>query len=226
MCGRYAIHANPEVVALQFALDEAPEFKPSYNVCPGTEVLVVRTDREGRRVARQHRWGLIPHWAKDPAIGNKLANARGESLAERPAFRDAFRQWRCLVPASGFYEWQTRAGRKYPWYIRPLDAELFALAGITALWRGVRSVSLITTDPNPLMRPIHDRMPVIVAPEDYAAWLDPRQRDARELMRFVRPYPAERMSAYRVGPRVSRPENDDPSLIAEAAEGPAQRELL
>jgi putative SOS response-associated peptidase YedK len=226
MCGRYAIHANPEVVALQFALDEAPEFKPSYNVCPGTEVLVVRTDREGRRVARQHRWGLIPHWAKDPAIGNKLANARGESLAERPAFRDAFRQWRCLVPASGFYEWQTRAGRKYPWYIRPLDAELFALAGITALWRGVRSVSLITTDPNPLMRPIHDRMPVIVAPEDYAAWLDPSRRDAAELMRFVRPYPAERMSAYRVGPRVSKPENDDPSLIAEAADGPAQRELL
>ena len=226
MCGRYAIHANPEVVALQFALDEAPEFKPSYNVCPGTDVLVVRTDREAHRVAREHRWGLIPHWAKDPAIGNKLANARGESLAERPAFRDAFRQWRCLVPASGFYEWQTRAGRKYPWYIRPLDAELFALAGITALWRGVRSVSLITTDPNPLMRPIHDRMPVIVAPEDYAAWLDPSRRDAAELMRFVRPYPAERMSAYRVSPRVSRPENDDPSLIVETAEGPAQRELL
>src|SRR5438270_461293 len=100
-----------------------------------------RSDREARRAARAHRWGLIPHWAKDSAIGNRLANARGESLAERPAFRDAFRQWRCLVPASGFYEWQTRAGRKYPWYIRPLDAELFALAGIPALWRGVRRVS-------------------------------------------------------------------------------------
>ncbi|HYY62481.1 MAG TPA: SOS response-associated peptidase [Burkholderiales bacterium] len=226
MCGRYAIHANPDVVALQFALDEVPEFERSYNVCPGTDILVVRTDREGRRVARAHRWGLIPHWAKDPAIGNKLANARGESLAERPAFRDAFRQWRCLVPASGFYEWQTRGARKYPWYIRPLDAELFALAGITALWRGVRSVSLITTEPNALMQPIHDRMPVIVAPEDYAAWLDPAQHDAADLMRFVRPYPAERMSAHRVSPRVSRPENDDPSLIVEAAEGPAQRELL
>jgi putative SOS response-associated peptidase YedK len=226
MCGRYALHANPEVVALQFELEQAPEFKTSYNVCPGTDILIVRTDREGRRVARPSRWGLIPHWAKDPAIGNKLANARGESLAERPAFRDAFRQWRCLVPASGFYEWQTRGARKYPWYIRPLDAELFALAGITALWRGVRSVSLITTEPNAPMQPIHDRMPVIVAPEDYAAWLDPAQHDAAELMRFVRPYPAARMSAYRVGPRVSRPENDDPSLIAEATEGPAQRELL
>jgi putative SOS response-associated peptidase YedK len=226
MCGRYAIHANPEVVALQFALEEAPQFKTSYNVCPGTEVLVVRTDREGRRVTRAHRWGLIPHWAKDPAIGNKLANARGESLAERPAFRDAFRHWRCLVPASGFYEWQTRGARKVPWYIRPLDAELFALAGITALWRGVRSVSLITTEPNELMRPIHDRMPVIVAPQDYAAWLDPARHDAAELMHFVRPYPAERTRAYQVSPRVSKPENDDASLIAEAAGGPAQRELL
>jgi putative SOS response-associated peptidase YedK len=226
MCGRYALHANPEVVALQFALEEAPEFKTSYNVCPGSEVLVVRTDREGRRVARAHRWGLVPRWAKDPAIGNKLANARGESLAERPAFRDAFRQWRCLVPASGFYEWQARGARKHPWYLRPLDAELFALAGITALWRGVRSVSLITTDANELMRPIHDRMPVIVAPQDYAAWLDREQRDAAALMRFVRPYPAERMGAYRVSPRVSRPENDDPSLIVESAEGPVQRELL
>src|ERR1700687_1437176 len=110
MCGRYALHANPEVVALQFALDNAAEFKASYHVCPGREILVVRLDREKKRVARQYRWGLIPHWAKDPSIGNKLANARGESLAQRPAFRDAFRRWRCLVPASGFYEWQTVSG--------------------------------------------------------------------------------------------------------------------
>ena len=226
MCGRYALHANPEVVALQFGLEQAPEFKPSYNVCPGSEILIVRTARDGHRVARPHRWGLIPHWAKDPAIGNKLANARGESLAERPAFRDAFRQWRCLVPASGFYEWQTRGARKYPWYLRPPDAELFALAGITALWNGMRTVSLITTEPNELMRPIHDRMPVIVAPQDYAAWLDPGSHDAAALMRYVRPYPAERMSAYRVSARVSKPENDDAALIEPAAEGPAQRELL
>src|SRR5256885_565158 len=134
---------------------------------------VVRTGAEGLRVARAHRWGLVPHWAKDPAIGNKLANARGESLVERPAFRDAFRQWRCLVPASGFYEWQRRGGRKLPWYVRPRDAELFALAGITAFWQGLRTVSLITTEPNELMRPIHDRMPVIIAPEQYDALLDP-----------------------------------------------------
>jgi putative SOS response-associated peptidase YedK len=226
MCGRYSLHANPEVVALQFGLAQPPEFKSSYNVCPGTEILVVRIGGEGLRVARAHRWGLVPHWAKDPAIGNKLANARGESLVERPAFRDAFREWRCLVPASGFYEWQRRGGRKLPWYVRPRDAELFALAGITAFWQGLRTVSLITTEPNELMRPIHDRMPVIIAPEQYDAWLDPAARETEKLMRFVQPYPANRMSAHRVGTRVSKPENDDPSLIEEAPEPPVQNELL
>ena len=222
MCSRYALHVNPEVVALQFGLEAAPEFKASYNVCPGSEITIVRLDRQKRRVARQHRWGLIPHWAKDPSIGNKLANARGESLAERPAFRDAFRRSRCLVPASGFYEWQSVAGRKQPWYFFPTDAELFGLAGITALWNGVRSVSLITTTPNELMEPIHDRMPVIVAPQDYAAWLD---NDAPDLMRYVRPFPAERIRARPVGLRVNQPENDDPSLLEESR-GPLQHGLL
>jgi putative SOS response-associated peptidase YedK len=222
MCGRYEIHAHPEVVAMQFALAEAAELKPSYNVCPGGEILIVRLDREGRRVARRNRWGLIPHWAKDPSIGNKLANARGESLLERPAFRDAFRRWRCLVPASGFYEWQAVSGRKQPWHIGPTDAALFGLAGITAIWNGIRSVSLITTAPNELMAPIHDRMPVIVAPEDYAAWLDVDEDDP---MRFVRPYPAARMAARPVSMRVNQPENDDPALLEETRE-PLQRGLL
>jgi putative SOS response-associated peptidase YedK len=224
MCGRYALHASPQVVALQFALDDAPEFKQSYNVCPGTDITVVRVTRDGRRAARRHRWGLIPHWAKDPSIGNKLANARGESLLERPAFRDAFRRWRCLVPASGFYEWQSIGGRKHPWYFTPADAQLFGLAGITSIWNGVRSVSLITTEPNALMEPVHDRMPVIVAPADYPAWLDPASHDAEALMQLVRPYPAENMAARPVSPRVSRPENDDPALIDEVA--PAQSRLL
>lgn len=222
MCGRYAIHANPEVVALQFGLEEPPEFKASYNVCPGTDITVVRLDRERNRVARQHRWGLIPHWAKDPAIGNKLANARGESLLDRPAFRDAFRRARCLVPASGFYEWQSVAGRKHPWYFMPTDSELFALAGITSVWNGIRTVSLITTAPNSVMEPIHDRMPVIIAPTDYASWLDRANQDPMDL---VRPYPTSRMKAHPVSPRVSRPENDDADLVAEAA-GPAQSRLL
>jgi putative SOS response-associated peptidase YedK len=176
-------------------------------------------------VARHNRWGLIPQWAKDPSIGNKLANARGESLLERPAFRDAFRRWRCLVPASGFYEWQAVSGRKQPWHIRPSDAELFGLAGITAIWNGIRSVSLITTAPNELMAPIHDRMPVIVGPEDYARWLDPESQDAEALMTLVRPYPAARMAARAVGMRVNQPENDDPALLEETRE-PLQHGLL
>jgi putative SOS response-associated peptidase YedK len=219
MCGRYALHSNPDVVALQFGLDQPPQFKASYNICPGTDILVVTS-----KGARQHRWGLIPHWAKDPAIGNKLANARGESIAERPAFRDAFRQWRCLVPASGFYEWQTIAGQKHPWYLRPRHAALFGLAGITSLWNGVHSVSLITTAPNSLMQPIHDRMPVIVAPEDYAQWLDPANRETGQLMSFVRPYPAERMEGWPVSPRVNQPENDEPALLERVA--PRQSSLL
>ena len=212
MCGRYALHANPEVVALQFALEGAPEFKASYNVCPGTDITVVRLDGQKKRVARQHRWGL----------GNKLANARGESLLERPAFRDAFRRARCLVPASGFYEWQNVAGHKHPWYFAPADAELFALAGITSLWNGIRSLSLITTAPNELMQPIHDRMPVIIAPEHYGAWLD---RANGEPLELVRPYPAERMHTHAVSTRVNQPENDDPGLLEESA-GPPQSRLL
>jgi putative SOS response-associated peptidase YedK len=212
MCGRYEIHAHPEVVAMQFALDEAPEFKQSYNICPGGEILVVRLDREGKRVARRSRWGL----------GNKLANARGETVAERPAFREAFRRWRCLVPASGFYEWQALPGRKQPWHFRPTDAELFALGGITAIRNGIRSVSLITTEPNALMTPIHDRMPVIVRPEEYTEWLDAANQDAQTLLR---PYPAERMAARPVSMRVSQPENDDPELIEET-KGPLQHGLL
>jgi putative SOS response-associated peptidase YedK len=208
MCGRYALHSNPEVVALQFGLGEPAQFKPSYNVCPGVDILAITS-----KGARQHRWGLIPHWAKDPSIGNKLANARGESIAERPAFRDAFRQWRCLVPASGFYEWQTIGGQKHPWYLRPRGDALFGLAGITSLWKGLHTVSLITTVPNSLMQPIHDRMPVIVAREDYARWLDPANQDSAALMSFVRPYPAERMEGWPVSPRVNQPQNDEPGLL-------------
>ena len=219
MCGRYALHSNPDVVALQFGLEEPPQFRASYNICPGSDVLVVTS-----KGARQHRWGLIPHWAKDPSIGNKLANARGESIAERPAFRDAFRQWRCLVPASGFYEWQTIAGQKHPWYLHPTDARLFGLAGITSLWQGVRSVSLITTAPNSLMERIHDRMPVIVQPEDYAQWLDPTNQDIGALMTFVRPYPTERMEGWPVSPRVNQPENDEPRLLDRVE--PRQSSLL
>src|SRR3954470_12217354 len=147
MCGRYALHAGPEVVALQFGLDALPPLAPRYNICPGTDILVV--DRE--RKARLLPWGAA----------GRFANARAETVTERPAFRDAFRRYRCLVPASGFYEWQSIARSKRPWYVRARNGDLFGLAGFVALWQGKRSVTLITTEPNALMATIHDRMPVI-----------------------------------------------------------------
>ena len=156
MCGRYALHHNPDVIALQFGVGMLPQFKPRYNIAPSTDILIVKEEAGDRRTADLYRWGLIPGWAKDPSIGNKLANARGETVAEKPTFRSAFKRWRCLVPASGFYEWKAVAGKKQPFYIRPKGTDLFGLAGITELWKGpdgpVHTVSLITTEPNHLMR--------------------------------------------------------------------------
>src|SRR2546421_1573643 len=191
-------------MALQFALAEPPQFKASYNVCPGSEVLVVRNDRHGERAARRERWT------------EKVANARAETVSEKPAFRDAFLRWRCLVPASGFYEWQARGGRKQPWYVRPTDAALFGLAGISTLRNGMRTVALITTAPNALMRAIHERMPVIVPPQHYAAWLERANQDIDALKRLLGPYPGEWMTARPGSERVNKPENDAGSLIEES----------
>jgi putative SOS response-associated peptidase YedK len=217
MCGRYALHANPHVVALQFGLPVDPTFEPLYNIAPSLSILAVRQIATGQRLSDHYRWGLIPGWAKDPSIGNRLANARGETVAEKPAFRAAFEHWRCLVPASGFYEWKTVAGKKQPYYIRPKDEELFGLAGITELWRGPdgpgRTVCLITTEPNELMRDIHDRMPVIIPRDSYRAWLDPMNEDTAQLKGLIASYPAERMDAYPVSKAVSNARNEGPELI-------------
>jgi len=211
MCGRYALHAQPEVVALQFGLAALPEYKASYNVCPGTNVLAVRLGRDGRRVAGLNHWGL----------GGRLANARAETIDEKPAFREAFRRWRCLVPASGYYEWKSIAGRKLPWYMRPADGALFGLAGVRAFWNGQHTVSLITVAPNALVQSIHDRMPLIIATGDYDAWLG--EGNAKNLLK---PYAADRMQAHPVSARVNRPENDDAALVEPSDEVPPQCDLL
>ena len=217
MCGRFALHANPHVLALQFGLGVDPGFKPRYNIAPSTDILIVREDHTRRRLADFYKWGLIPGWAKDPTIGNRLINARAETVAEKPAFRTAFKHWRCLVPASGFYEWKTDGKRKLPYYIRPKGDELFGLAGITEEWNGpggvVRTVCLITTEPNELMRQIHDRMPVLIAPEDYATWLDGGNKDVERLKGMLGSYPAEDMQAYPVSRAVSNARNEGAELI-------------
>ena len=175
MCGRYALHAHPQVIALQFGLATLAECAPRYNVAPASDVLVVR-DEVGTPVAARLRWGLVPHWSRDPAIGAKLNNARAETVAAKPSFRDAFRRRRCLIPASGFYEWRREADHKQPYYVFPAEGELFAFAGLWESWRGPERVletcAIVTTDANAAMQPIHDRMPVILAKDDYARWLD------------------------------------------------------
>lgn len=222
MCGRYSLHSHPNVVALQFGLAQPPQFAARYNVAPGTPVLAVRAHPGHGRSGELVRWGLIPSWAKDASIGQRLINARAETLTEKPSFRAAFRRRRCIVPANGFFEWMPTGGRKQPYYIRPaLDDELFGFAGLYERWQGpdgpIESCTIVTTDANEVMRPIHTRMPAILAIEDYAHWLDPDNPDPSALLSILRPAPAERMRAEPVSYRVNSVKNDDPSLLEREA---------
>lgn len=212
MCGRYALKAKPEELIKLFGLDECADLKPRFNIPPGTDIAAIRHSPEGKRVLHNLRWGLVPHWAKDPSIGNKLNNARGESVAEKPSFRDAFKRRRCLIPASGFYEWKTEGKVKQPYYISL--PETFAMGGLWESWRSpdgyiLRTCCIITTGPNKVMEPIHDRMPVIIAPEDWQRWLFGAAEDIQEL---IRPYAPEAMQAWPVDRRVSKTVDDDEGL--------------
>ena len=175
MCGRYALISPPAVIAERFHLLWTPGIEPHYNIAPSQMIPVVRETAEGRVLALL-KWGLIPWWAKDAHIGAKLANARAESLASKPAFRDAYRHRRCLVPADAFYEWKPVAGRKQPYCIRMRDHALFGMAGLWEHWvapdgQVVGSCTIVTVDANALVGELHDRMPLILAPADYDAWL-------------------------------------------------------
>lgn len=223
MCGRYVLYGPQSRLKDSFELRDCVAWTPRYNIAPQSDILVV-SDRPGAgRVGQLARWGLIPRWAKDASIGHKLNNARGETLAEKPSFRASFERHRCLIPASGFYEWQvvTEGGkpRKQPWYICPAyDGELFALAGLLAAWPSpegpdVVSSCIVTTAANALMAPIHDRMPVILAPEQFDAWLDPGYRDTAALNQWLRPAAPEGMRAWPVGIRVGSARNEGAELI-------------
>lgn len=215
MCGRFALHTHPDVVALHFRLAAVPAFAPRYNVAPTAEVLVVKP--QGAALVR---WGLVPGWAKSPAVGAKMANARAETVAEKPAFREAYRRRRCLLPMSGFYEWKRPRGErgpKLPYYIRPAQGELFGIAAIWETWGdGLETCALITTGANATMAPIHERMPVIIAPPDDERWLGGEEG-------LLAPAPAESMLAYPVGDAVNRAANDSPALIAPLRAPPAGR---
>ena len=201
-----------------FVTDDVPEQLPRYNIAPTQLVAVVRLD-DGQRVIKPLRWGLIPSWAKDARIGNSLINARSETVAEKPAFRAAFKKQRCLIPTTGFYEWVATGGKKkQPLHIGMIDGRPFALAGLWERWSDaegavVESCTILTTTANDLMRPFHDRMPVILAPADYGTWLDP-QTPIEALQALLRPYPAEGMVAVPVGSYVSNPRHEGPQCLA------------
>jgi putative SOS response-associated peptidase YedK len=220
MCGRFTLTAPAETVATQFELPDVPAMEPRYNIAPTQPVVAVRLDAEsGTRDLAMLHWGLIPFWAKDPQIGARMINARSETVAEKPAFRNAFRRRRCLVVGDGFYEWQKVQGGKQPHYIRLRDGSPFAFAGLWERWQGpdervVESCTLLTTTPNELIRPLHNRMPVLLAPEQYAVWLDTEEQDSEALRALLGPYPAAAMEAYPVSRWVNSPAHDDPQCIA------------
>ena len=217
MCGRYALNATPRTIAELFDLETTPNLPPRYNIAPTQEAPVVRLSREGRRTLAPMRWGLVPFWAKDVSIGAKMINARAETVAELPAFREAFAARRCLVPADGFYEWKKDGKARRPFRIGLRDWGPFAFAGLWERWRPadgefVRSFTIIVTAANAAIGPIHDRMPVILDPADHAAWLDPAA-SAEDLGALLRPCPAERLALYEVSDRVNRHVNDDAACI-------------
>ncbi len=219
MCGRYALFGPHSRYRDFFETDEWPVFADRYNIAPSSSVPVIRQAPDGRRAVGLLRWGLVPHWAKDASIGAKLANARAESVADKPSFRAAYRKRRCLVPASGFYEWQERTGaRKQPWFIHLKTGEPIALGGLWESWTGaqgdiLRTFCLITTDANAVMAPIHDRMPVIVRPENWTAWLAP-DMDPGRIAPLLAPTDPGAIEVWPVSRRVSYAREEGPDLIA------------
>ncbi len=224
MCGRYAIYgpvsrANRD--AIEF-LGAETAFHPTFNAAPTQSLPVFRVSAERGRELTLLRWGLVPSWTKDPAIGARMINARSETVAEKPAFRAAFRRRRCLVPMSGFYEWQKAGGRKVPHFVRLLDTDVFAAAGLYEFWSGkggaepIESYTILTTGANDLMRAVHDRMPVILHERDYEAWLDPKNEKLEALSALLAPFPSEKMCAYAISTRVNSTRNDGPELLEPA----------
>lgn len=213
MCGRYALNTTATELIEHFQLLSCPEFGLRYNIAPASQIPVIRFKPNTGRVGQLVKLGLVPSWAKEPA--SKLNNARGETVAEKPSFKTSFARHRCLIPASGFYEWKAEAGKKQPYYIHPTN-RLFAFAGLLAAWKApdgqtLVTTCIITTTLNEVMAPIHERMPVILEVEEYDAWLDPSNQDIEALKQIIRPCSADGMAAYPVKPlRSDGPECVEP----------------
>jgi putative SOS response-associated peptidase YedK len=235
MCGRYVVAYDPQTLVSGFSLTRIQPFDRRFNIAPQSAVPVVYETKEGERVAELMRWGLVPHWAKDLSIGAKLNNARSEGMADKPSFRQAVRRRRCILPASGFYEWQPTIGAdgkpaKQPHYISPVGAPFLAMAGLFEAWRPapnpdttdanaeelrewVLTCCVITTAANALMAPIHDRMPVMLPPEHWAAWLARGQTDAQALPALMGGLAEGALQAWPVARAVGRSSAEGPELI-------------
>jgi putative SOS response-associated peptidase YedK len=240
VCGRTSLTATPAELAEAFDLDEPPSLAPRYNIAPSQPMPVVRMDaaRRKRRLTLL-RWGLVPASASDPAVGARLINARSETARSRAAFRDPFRERRCLVPASGFYEWRRAGGGRQPYLLRRRDGQPMGLGGVWDRWQPptgakahepIESCAILTAPANELVAQLHDRMPLVLDAADYELWLDPDVKDPGRLQALLRPYPAAEMVAIPVSPRVNSPNNDDPTCVEpvdlEANPEPQQRSLF
>jgi putative SOS response-associated peptidase YedK len=225
VCGRYVTVSSPALLADRFGVTEirTPEFEPSYNVAPRADVPVI-AERHGERVLDVVRWGLVPSWAKDRSIGDRLINARGETLTTSNAFKRAFERRRCIVAADGFYEWQAIEGKKtkQPWFFRRRDGEPLAFAGLWEIWHDrndgedaprLRTCTIITTTPNELLEPIHNRMPVVLAEDSWDTWLSVDNHDTDALAKLIAPMPAAELEAWTVSTLVNKADNNGPELL-------------
>jgi putative SOS response-associated peptidase YedK len=221
MCGRYTLTSSGEELALLFDISDLPLVVPRYNLAPTQEAAVVRVPAPGEpRRLDLLKWGLIPYWAKEAKIGNSMINARAESAAEKPAYRSSFKKKRCLIPTDGFYEWKKEGKLKQPFLIHRQDGKPFAFAGLWSSWRNpeqekpVETFTILTTDANDLLRPLHDRMPVILDPKDFDLWLDPKIDDAAKLQSLLVPHAVDGFEAFPVSRMVNSPTNDVADCIA------------
>jgi putative SOS response-associated peptidase YedK len=228
MCGRFTLGTSADALREFFPLFDELDWQPRYNIAPSQMVAAVRRlPQADRPKFVRLRWGLVPSWADDPKIGNRLINARSETAADKPAFRAAFRQRRCLILADGFYEWQKAAGQKQPYFIHMTDGKPFAFAGLWEQWNkgnAFESCTILTTDANELLRPLHNRMPVILDRAAWEQWLDPAEQQPARLQAVLQPFPSEAMTAYPVGKQVNSPRFDSKECVlpVEVAMEPAK----
>jgi len=221
MCGRFSSSSKPEQIKKEFkvAVEDPAIFKPRYNIAPSQMIPIV-LDRTGERIVAQLKWGLVPSWAKDALIGSRMINARAETLMEKPSFREAYKSRRCIIPASGFYEWQrAEKGAKQPFYFYLTNKEVFGFAGLWEEWldkksgESLETCTIITTEANDVLKPVHDRMPVILKAADYDEWLDTKEANTDKLQKLLAPYPPDEMSSHAVSRAVNSPTFDSPELI-------------